>query len=202
MAETPADGASAQKHSALDSSFPVLLPYDESLFLPDGDFQAIVQKAIVDAHWPQLDNVKDEIDDIENKLSGATSLKRRASEESSDEPVKKAPFVASLEKHEAHLRTKDDLAVENKALTENADVTNISSKDPLVDLFYDLGESSDATKLKTLLENAWQADPLMTLKIIFNARSIHLGKSDKIAAYKAFGWLAETHSNTLLANLS
>jgi hypothetical protein len=55
--------------------------------------------------------------------------------------------------------------------------------------------------MNTALKDAWKEEPLMTLKIIFNARSIHLGKGDKMAAYKAFGWLAENHPLTLLTNL-
>lgn len=117
------------------------------------------------------------------------------------EPVRKAPFIEGLEKHAAHARTAEHLAQENKTLTQNGDVTYISSEDPLVDLFYDLGQDTTPYRLKGLLEAAWANDPLITLKIIFNARSIHLGKSNKIAAYKALGWLAENHPHTLLTNL-
>lgn len=191
---------SAPKHSVLDSSFPVLLPYNESLFLPDSDFRIFVQKAVAHGSVPPLDELG--MTGIESASKDATVLKRPASEEADDRPIKKAPFVAGLEKHEASLRTEEDLAAENKTLTENGDLTNVSSNNPLVDLFYDLGQSTEASVLKALLENAWREDSLMTLKIIFNTRSIHLGKSDKIAAYKALGWLAENHPNTLLANLS
>lgn len=93
------------------------------------------------------------------------------------------------------------LSAENKALTANGDVTDISSQNALVDLFYDLGENTAGRQLKTLLEAAWKEDASLTLKIIFNARSIHLGKSNRVAAYKAFGWLAEEHPLTLLTNL-
>ncbi|KAH8692458.1 hypothetical protein GQ44DRAFT_765347 [Phaeosphaeriaceae sp. PMI808] len=54
---------------------------------------------------------------------------------------------------------------------------------------------------RIMLEDAWAEDPLLTLKIIFNARSIHLCKSNKVAAYKVLGWLSEAHPLTLLANL-
>ncbi|KAF2691672.1 hypothetical protein K458DRAFT_411394 [Lentithecium fluviatile CBS 122367] len=201
-AEGPADGAPTQQHSILNTSFPVLLPFDESLFLSDAEFQAFVQKSLSDARSSQLHELKHELDEIEEASAASAGMKRRASGDSDAGPAKKALFVAGLEKHVAHRRTEDDLAAENKTLTENADVTNISSKNVLVDLFYDLGESTESDRLKTLLNNAWKEDSLMTLKIIFNARSIHLGKANKIAAYKAFGWLAENHPNTLLTNLS
>lgn len=106
-----------------------------------------------------------------------------------------------MEKHAAHRRTLDELAADNQTLTENADVTSISAKNSFVNLFYDLGDGTTGEKLTTLLQDAWAEDPLLTLKIVFNARSIHLGKSNRIATYKAFGWLAENHPLTLLTNL-
>jgi hypothetical protein len=52
-----------------------------------------------------------------------------------------------------------------------------------------------------VLEAAWKEDAVATVKIIFNARSIHLGKSSRTITYRAFGWLAEKHPLTLIANL-
>lgn len=192
--------ATARKHSVLDSSFPVSLPYDASLFLPEAEFQTFVRKIVTDTRNPSLHELQVEIADIEHHHQAA-NLKRRASEKSDDEPAKKAPFLAGLERSAAHVRTEADLAADNKKLTENTDVTNISSNNSLVDLFHDLSESTIPENLKWLLERAWKEDPLMTLKIIFNARSIHLGKSSRITAYKALGWLADNHPLTLLANL-
>ncbi|KAF1842258.1 uncharacterized protein K460DRAFT_345940 [Cucurbitaria berberidis CBS 394.84] len=184
------DAAHGSQHSVLDSSFPVLLPEDPALFMPEGEFQAFVKKALVSARHLQLKDLERDIATIDKGDSAATPK--------SDI---KAPFVAGLEKHAAHHQSPDALAAENKTLTENADVTNISSKSAIVDLFYDLGENTTGDKLKTLLDDAWREDPLLTLKIIFNARSIHLGKSNRIASYKAFGWVAEYHPLTLLANM-
>ncbi|KAH4124064.1 hypothetical protein HBI24_012600 [Parastagonospora nodorum] len=155
----------APTHTVLDSSFPVLLPRHDALFMNDADFQ------------------------------------RRASSEPENNRAQKAPFLAGLEKHELYQRTTDDPSAENKMLTANGDVTNISSQNALVDLFYDLGENTAGRQLKTLLDVAWKEDAALTLKIIFNARSIHLGKSNRVAAYKAFGWLAQEHPLTLLTNL-
>jgi hypothetical protein len=167
----------AVKHSILDSTFPVLLPYDDALFLDQDTFAILVQKLVANRE--------------------VSPLKRSAEEEAGDEPAKKT----ALETHESHVRSERSLAQDSKALTANSDVTHISAKHPLVDLFHDLGGRISPDRLKTLLENAWAEDPLMTLKIIFNARSIHLGKSDRISTYRAFGWLAETHPHTLLTNL-
>lgn len=200
--------ASTTQHSVLDSSFPVLLPYDTALFMPDEEFQGLVKNLLADTRKPVQEKAKDEgmaddamLDTTSASVSDTNPLKRRATSEAESNRVQKSAFMEGLQKHDAHLWTSEDLERENKMLTENADVTNISAKNPLVDLFYDLGEYTAGDKLKTLLENAWNEDALMTLKIIFNARSIHLGKSNKIAAYKAFGWLAETHPLTFLTSL-
>lgn len=197
-------------HTVLDSSFPVVLPKHDALFMSDVDFRSLIRQEIARNTHPHLNELKEEIHTIDTAESktpsgpepvSANILKRRASDEADRDRVQKAPFIAGLERHEAHQRAAEDLAADNKALTENLDVTNISSQSPLVDLFYDLGENTASEKLKTLLDAAWEEDASLTLKIIFNARSIHLGKSNKVAAYKAFGWLAQKHPLTLLTNL-
>lgn len=88
-----------------------------------------------------------------------------------------------------------------KTFTENGDVANISSKNALVDLFYLNTEAISHDQLDKVLTAAWKEDFLLTLKLIFNARSIHLGKSSRKAAYGALGWLAVHHPKTFLANL-
>ncbi|KAK0736535.1 hypothetical protein B0T21DRAFT_411706 [Apiosordaria backusii] len=89
----------------------------------------------------------------------------------------------------------------NKMLTENGDVTFKSSKNILVDLFTELEEVIDSNRLNEILTAAWREDPVATLKIIFNARSIHLGKSSRISFYRCAGWLAEHHPLTLVSNI-
>lgn len=85
--------------------------------------------------------------------------------------------------------------------TENNDVAFATSSDPLVDLFYELEGSVDGVRLQQLLEDSWRQDPLATLKVIFNARSIHLGKSERKVFYRCAGWLYQHHPQTLIANL-
>ncbi|KAH5075446.1 hypothetical protein HBH95_130100 [Parastagonospora nodorum] len=194
-------------HTVLDSSFPVLLPRHHALFMNDADFQAFIKQEL---SRTRLDELEEELKNIESAGArrplyhasvSTNTRKRRASSEPDNNRAQKAPFLAGLEKHEVYQRTTEDLSAENKTLTANGDVTNISSQNALVDLFYDLGENTAGRQLKTLLDAAWKEDAALTLKIIFNARSIHLGKSNRVAAYKAFGWLAQEHPLTLLTNL-
>jgi len=194
------------QHTVLNSSFPVLLPEDAALHMPEEDFQAWLRQQL---HHSSPQEPKNEAattdDDGSATVSGAepvsrTCVKQRASAAADNARLQKAPFIAGIEKY-AHRRTLDELAADNLTLTENADVTNISANNNFVNLFYDLGDGITGEKLESLLQDAWAEDPVLTLKIVFNARSIHLGKSNRIATYKAFGWLAENHPLTLLTNL-
>lgn len=194
------------KHTVLDSSFPVLLPFHAALAMPEAEFQAFVKESVKDGQL-ELKDIAEALKISEpsstapvKEPSVSRRLKRSASTDANDRP-QKSHFIAGLEDHAFYQHTAQDLASDNKDLTDNGDVTNVSSKNPLVDLFYELGENTESDKLKELLNNAWKQDPTLTLKIIFNARSIHLGKSSRVASYKALGWLADEHPLTLLTNL-
>ena len=91
--------------------------------------------------------------------------------------------------------------MENRMRTENNDLAFRSTTEPLLDLFSELEEVVSGPRLHELLNAAWGRDPLATLKIIFNARSIHLGKSSRLTFYRCAGWLATYHPRTLVANL-
>jgi hypothetical protein len=107
------------------------------------------------------------------------------------------PFIQGLLSHEKHIEGELD----NKMQTENGDIAYRSTNSPLVDLFAELEDVVSGPRLYELLNAAWKEDSLATLKIIFNARSIHLGKSSQITFYRCAGWLAQYHPLTLIANL-
>lgn len=91
--------------------------------------------------------------------------------------------------------------MKNLMLTENSDLAHRSTNDVLVDLFSELEDVVSGPRLLELLNGAWRRDPASTLKIIFNARSIHLGKASRQTFYRCAGWLAKYHPLTLIANL-
>ncbi|KAI0018664.1 hypothetical protein F4780DRAFT_508436 [Xylariomycetidae sp. FL0641] len=90
---------------------------------------------------------------------------------------------------------------ENQMRTENNDIAFRSTKQSLLDLFFELEEVLSGPSLLALLNSAWAEDPTATLKIIFNARSIHLGKASRTSLYRCAGWLATYHPLTLATNL-
>ncbi|EOA81646.1 hypothetical protein ACJQWK_10884 [Exserohilum turcicum] len=175
--------AQPHQHSVLSSTFPVCLPEDAALHMSEDAFQNLVKQQLIHV----------------GPTPTTTIASRDSATIAEDQP--KAPLITGIEKHAASLQISEDAAGPNQTLTDNGDVTNISSRNPLVDLFYDLEEQTTSDRLETLLQAAWNEDPLVTLKVVFNARSIHLGKSSRITSYKALGWLAENHPLTLLANL-
>ncbi|KAI5794582.1 hypothetical protein FPQ18DRAFT_424018, partial [Pyronema domesticum] len=56
--------------------------------------------------------------------------------------------------------------------------------------------------LADVLNRAWEVDQYITLKIIWNTRSIKDGKGEKWLFYRCCGWLREYHPVTLIQNLA
>ncbi|KAH8904693.1 hypothetical protein BR93DRAFT_916346 [Coniochaeta sp. PMI_546] len=120
-----------------------------------------------------------------------------------DQPkVKTNAFMAGLLAHGSREKASlSHFTMDGKMLTENADFAYRSTNNALVDLFFELEELVSGPRLLELLNAAWKEDALATLKLIFNARSIHLGKSSRHTFYRCAGWLAQYHPLTLVANL-
>ncbi|KAF3039446.1 hypothetical protein E8E11_002080 [Didymella keratinophila] len=190
---TTAPPATAPRHSVLNSSFPILVPEFATLSASTAAFELkpIAGSSGVVPNEQSLKDITNELKTLHTQDGDSPETK----EVSHNALKRSAPFKAD------NPRPSKVLLDENKTFTENADVTNISSKNALVDLFYDIGEGISHSQLDTVLTTAWNEDALLTLKIIFNARSIHLGKSSRKAAYSALGWLAVHHPRTFLESL-
>ncbi|KAF7334661.1 hypothetical protein MVEN_02296600 [Mycena venus] len=85
--------------------------------------------------------------------------------------------------------------------TENGAAAYDSTLSPTLDAFQALSRYSYSEQVNGLLEKAWAEDPSLTLKIVWNLRSIHEGKSERDAFYRAFGWLYDNHPRTAIMNL-
>lgn len=90
--------------------------------------------------------------------------------------------------------------VANQKLTTNGALTNASSRDDLIDLYYGIDAVSPDSRHE-MFKAAWKQDPKMTLHIFFYARSIHRGKSLNTAFFNAYSWLLLNHPRSALANL-
>lgn len=71
---------------------------------------------------------------------------------------------------------KHQLSKVNKMINEKGGIAHKSTLSALLDAFVELEKTIDGPRLRELLDNAWKEDSLATLKIMWNARSIHLGK--------------------------
>ncbi|KAI5820803.1 hypothetical protein BZA77DRAFT_239428 [Pyronema omphalodes] len=65
-----------------------------------------------------------------------------------------------------------------------------------------LNKGYNGKDLEDVLNKAWDVDRHMTLKIIWNTRSIKDGKGEKWLFYRCCGWLREYHPVTLIRNLA
>lgn len=180
------DGASEKATpSILDSKFPVLIPYAAELYMSDKDFGGYLRSI--------NPNSKD------TTTKSKTTTESKTSTEVATNEV--APLIAALLASDERNHDEQSLKAENKTLTANADVAFQSTKSALVDLFFELGDSLTRDSLVKALNSAWTEDADATLKIIFNCRSIHLGKASRETFYRCVGWLYTFHPRTLIENL-
>ncbi|KIJ25695.1 hypothetical protein M422DRAFT_273326 [Sphaerobolus stellatus SS14] len=89
----------------------------------------------------------------------------------------------------------------NRAKTWNNADAYESTRSSTLDAFASLSQSTANDSFVSLLSNSWSEDPDVTLRIIWNLRSIHDGKSAREPFYRAFAWLYAYHPKTAIANL-
>ncbi|KAI1160347.1 hypothetical protein F5B18DRAFT_512497 [Nemania serpens] len=223
--------ATSTEHQApwyLRSSVPVLFPTHDGfdLSMSQSAFDALVQDIICArdiAHKDEGETANDEKSDKDDsftlvsdvasqnvqgalsQLNLTTAADAQPEESSAVEldgllKESRSPFIQGLLSHDPSIVMPPE-DMENKMFTENADVAYRSTTSPIVDLFAELEDVVSGPRLFELLNAAWEEDSLATLKIIFNARSIHLGKASQETFYRCAGWLAQHHPLTLLGNI-
>ncbi|KAF9047611.1 hypothetical protein BJ165DRAFT_1467253 [Panaeolus papilionaceus] len=89
----------------------------------------------------------------------------------------------------------------NRTFTANDAPAYRSTLSPLLDAFNGLRRDVFSPEMYPLLDAAWKEDPQLTLRLIWNLRSIHDGKSEREAFYCAYGWLYKNHPRTAIQNL-
>ena len=182
----------------LRSTFPVDFPSHEALSLGNEAFEKFVASEVRGSRSRNDDDAdaKTLVSEEEDMIIIGTSEAASTTQEVQD-GVKNIS-ISDVAGDET-IPTPD---MTNKMFTDNHDLANISTRSALTDLFSEQADDEPATRLRTLLAAAWREDSLLTLKIIFNSRSIHLGKSSRIAFYEAAGFLALEHPATLIGNLA
>jgi hypothetical protein len=197
MATVSATEATSIKKSSVDSKFPVLLPEYLVLHVSDEEFDSYINASLVAAEPPveHLTGTEDRVAqldlDKEHVSSEAPSIGAGSG----------SAFMNALNTATATQKESGESLPENMMYTENMGIAHESTTSPLLDLFSELEKTITRDRLKRLLDSAWKEDPLATLKIIWNARSIHLGKGEQESFYRCLGWLKDKHPKTLLVNL-
>ncbi|KAK0210775.1 hypothetical protein DFS33DRAFT_1371136 [Desarmillaria ectypa] len=88
----------------------------------------------------------------------------------------------------------------NQTLTENMAPTLESTLSSTLDAFRAL-DGYQRDNLTEVLSKSWAEDASLTLRLIWQLRSIPDGKGEKEAFYRAFGWLFDNHPRTAISNL-
>ncbi|OAQ68754.1 hypothetical protein VFPPC_04944 [Pochonia chlamydosporia 170] len=199
---------SEQQQWFLRTSYPVDFPSHDALTKSRAEFEAFLTQELKSRHGDTEmagagpgGNIESDVDksDTFTLVSDPTISELRKNVEGIDMASTEDGSQADTEVE--HGESTNMPNMENKMFTENKDVTYRTTTESLVDLFSELEDTITGPRLRDALEAAWKDDPLITLKIIFNARSIHLGKSSRSTFYRAAGWLAQNHPLTLIANL-
>ena len=92
--------------------------------------------------------------------------------------------------------------VANLTLTENGDLTNVSSQDALVDFFFKIIDRSEEVDVRSFLTLAWQSNAKDALKLIFYLLDVRDGKACTKPALYALLWLHEHHPKTFFCKHS
>jgi len=83
-----------------------------------------------------------------------------------------APFMTAIQ------------SVSNRALTQNEAAGYASTLSSTLDAFVGLTQATNHDDFNSLLTKSWDQDPLLTVKLIWNLRSIHDGKSARESFYR------------------
>lgn len=87
-------------------------------------------------------------------------------------PVPKNAFMDALK------------SVSHHKLTQNGAPAFSSTLSSTLDAFQSLSADMMAVRIDRLLAKSWAEDPALTLRVIWNTRSIHHGKGDKELFYR------------------
>ncbi|KAF9320770.1 hypothetical protein BG003_004984 [Podila horticola] len=89
----------------------------------------------------------------------------------------------------------------NMTYTENMAPTLKSSGDVRLDFFFEVLKGTEPSTVKRLVRASWEQNPLDTLRLIFQLRSVLHGKGERKEFYTCMDFLRQEHPRTLLYNL-
>ncbi|KAK1408730.1 hypothetical protein QVD17_40742 [Tagetes erecta] len=111
------------------------------------------------------------------------------------------PFVDAMVSHFNSFET--GTGIKLVGYTENMSVTYLSTGNPCIDFFFHIVPNTAPETIVRRLQQSWEHDALITLKLICNLRGVRgTGKSDKEGFYTSALWLHKHHPKTLACNVA
>lgn len=101
------------------------------------------------------------------------------------------------------LSTLVNMTRQKDSLTDNGALTNSTSLNSVVDLFFIAGASRTMSEkdITKMLSKSWAEDALATLKVIFWAGDVREGQGERRFFRIALKWLTKKSPETLLKNI-
>ncbi|MCJ1309646.1 hypothetical protein MMC25_003306 [Agyrium rufum] len=191
----------------MDSRFPVFVPFSSYLFTRQSDFDTYVCNLLLKAPSVSGLTIKDENSEMldgdfemifdEGSAESILDVKPTDAAASYDADLPGSRFMQALRDARS---SEPEALPDNRMLSEKGGVGHTSTESALLDLFVELEKTIESERLKAALAAAWKEDALTTLKIIWNARSIHLGKGERETFYRCLTWLKQEHPLTVVKN--
>lgn len=86
--------------------------------------------------------------------------------------------------------------------TENGAISHDTTGSSVLNLFFKTVRDTPSDSVSTMMEQAWDEDPLLTLRAVFHLRDCRGGKGEKARFYDCMRWLVSNgHSSHVKANL-
>ncbi|KAG0033273.1 hypothetical protein BGZ81_008858 [Podila clonocystis] len=151
------------------------------------------------ASAPSTSTIADDYDMLEDDdLIDDATLPLAESDTEASGAVPKPTFVDMLLKG---IEATPEQADPNMTYTENMAPTLKSSGDARLDFFFEVLKGAEPSTVKRLARASWEQNPLDTLRLIFQLRSVLHGKGERKEFYTCMDFLRQEHPRTLLYNL-
>ncbi|KAF9299903.1 hypothetical protein BGZ74_008516 [Mortierella antarctica] len=145
-----------------------------------------------------IESLLADIETLDIKGFGDATMPLAESDTRASGSAAKPTFVDMLLKGAEPVPEKAD---PNMTYTENMAPTLKSSGDVRLDFFFEVLKGTDPSTVKRLVRDSWEQNPLDTLRLIFQLRSVLHGKGERKEFYTCMDFLRQEHPRTLLYNL-
>jgi hypothetical protein len=102
---------------------------------------------------------------------------------------------------ESQMKNQPETLPQNMIFGENSRLAFRTTDSACLDLFSQVVPGTSVEDLRSMLQAAWNQNPEVALRIIFNIGNVRGGKQDRVNFYRALSWLFERYPSTFFLNI-